>query len=76
MAQDSIGHAPSNYPLEKAAPGKTIIPASREAVCAFMKQNTLRNLYESLRDEKHVITVDPELGKRARTPIERMLAIV
>ena len=32
------------YPLSKAAPGKTIVPASAEAVCAFMKQNTLRKL--------------------------------
>jgi len=64
------------YPVSKAAPGKTIIPASREARCAFMKQNTLKNLYEALRDEKYVITVDPKLAKRARKPIERMLDIV
>ncbi|TSC64975.1 MAG: quinolinate synthase [Parcubacteria group bacterium Gr01-1014_91] len=64
------------YPLSKRAGGKTIIPASREARCAFMKQNTLQNVYEALRDEKHVITVDPELARRARVPIERMLAIV
>jgi quinolinate synthase len=41
-----------------------------------MKQNTLRNLYECLRDERYEITVDPELARRARVPIERMLAIV
>lgn len=65
------------YPLSKRIPSdKVIIPASREARCAFMKQNTLRNVYESLRDEKHVITVDRELAGRAREPIERMLAIV
>jgi quinolinate synthase len=64
------------YPLSKAAPGKTIIPASREAVCAYMKQNTLRKLYVSLRDGIHEITVDPDLAKRARIPIERMLSIV
>jgi len=40
-----------------------------------MEQNTLRNLYESLRDLKHEITADPELAERARIPIERMLAI-
>ena len=63
------------YPMSKAVPGKIIIPASREARCAFMKQNTLRNLYLSLRDMKHEITVDKELARRARLPIERMLAI-
>ncbi len=64
------------YPMQKAAPDKTLIPASREAVCAFMKQNTLENLYESLRDMKYEITLDPELARKALVPIERMLKIV
>jgi quinolinate synthetase A protein len=64
------------YPLSKAVPDKTIVPASREAVCAFMKQNTLRKVYLSLRDGVHEITVDAKLAERARLPIERMLAIV
>lgn len=63
-------------PMAKAAPDKILIPANREAVCAYMKQNTLRKVYESLRDLKYEITVDPELAARARIPIERMLAIV
>ena len=61
--------------MQKAAPDKEFIPANPEARCAFMEQNTLRNLYESLRDMKHEITVDPELAERAKIPIERMLAI-
>jgi hypothetical protein len=48
------------YPLSKAAPDKTVIPASPEAVCAYMKQNTLRKVYQSLRDGVHEITVDPD----------------
>jgi quinolinate synthase len=64
------------YPLSKAAPGKTVIPASPEAICAYMKQNTLRKVYLSLRDSIHEITVDQELAARARVPIERMLSIV
>lgn len=64
------------YPLSKAAPEKTIVPASAEAVCAFMKQNTLRKLRNSLRDGVYEITVDAELAARARLPIERMLSIV
>ncbi|QQG45204.1 MAG: quinolinate synthase NadA [Candidatus Sungiibacteriota bacterium] len=64
-------------PMSKAAPDKVLIPANREAVCAFMKQNTLRGVYGSLRDLKYEISIDdPELAKRARIPIERMLAIV
>lgn len=64
------------HPMSKAAPGKTIIPASPEAVCAYMKQNTLRKLYVSLRHGVHEITVDPALAAKARAPIERMLSIV
>jgi quinolinate synthase len=64
------------HPLSKAAPGKTVIPANPEAVCAYMKQNTLRKLYISLRDGIHEINVAPELAARARIPIERMLRIV
>ncbi|MDP3792643.1 MAG: quinolinate synthase [bacterium] len=64
------------YPMQKAAPDKEFIPANPEARCEFMEQNTLRNLYESLRDMKHEITVDPELAEKARIPIERMLEIV
>ena len=56
-------------------PDKTIVPASREAVCAFMKQNTLRKVCHFLRDRVHEITVAPELTARARVPIERMLQI-
>lgn len=63
------------YPLSKAVPDKKFIAANPEAICAYMKQNTLRKLYESLRDMKYEITVDPELAERARIPIERMLAI-
>lgn len=64
------------YPMSKAAPEKTLVPANLDAVCAYMKQNTLRRLYVSLRDSVHEITVDPELAARARLPIERMLSIV
>jgi quinolinate synthase len=64
------------YPLSKVAPDKTIVPASPEALCAYMKQNTLRKVYHSLRDGIHEITVEPELAARARIPIERMLSIV
>ena len=64
------------YPLSKAAPDKTIVPASPEAVCAYMKQNTFKKLYLSLRDNVHEITVDPDVAVRARIPVERMLSIV
>ncbi|HMF49977.1 MAG TPA: quinolinate synthase NadA, partial [Candidatus Saccharimonadales bacterium] len=63
------------YPLSKAAPEKTIVPASREAVCAFMKQNTLHKVYQSLRDGIHEIIVVLELVVRVCVFIEWMLQI-
>ncbi len=62
-------------PMSVAAPDKTFIPANPEAVCAFMKQNTLSGLYLSLLNMRYEIKVDPELAARARLPIERMLEI-
>ncbi len=64
------------YPLSKAAPEKVLVPASAKAICSYMKQNTLKKLYISLRDGIHEIAVDPEMAARARIPIERMLTIV
>jgi quinolinate synthase len=62
--------------LHKEAPGKTFEAVSEDAVCRYMKMITLEKLRDSLRDWKHVVTVEPELAARARGAIERMLAIV
>src|SRR3989344_1208059 len=63
------------YPMSIAAPDKEFIPANPDARCAFMEQNTLKSIYLSLLYRRHEITVDPELARQARIPIERMLAI-
>ena len=70
------------YKLQQAAPGKEFImaPTSGEgatcrscAQCPWMGMNTLQNLYESLLQESNEIKVDPELGKQAMIPLQRML---
>jgi quinolinate synthase len=40
-----------------------------------MKVTTLEKVRDSLRDNKHVVTVEPELAEKARLAIERMVAI-
>jgi quinolinate synthase len=40
-----------------------------------MKMITLPKLRDSLRDWKHVVTVEPEIAERARGAIDRMVAI-
>lgn len=41
--------------------------------CDFMKMNTLRKVYECLKNESPEIIVDPEVAAKALIPIERML---
>ena len=61
--------------LSKEAPGKRFEAVSERAICKFMKMITLEKLRDSLRDWKHVVTVEPEVAERARGAIERMVAI-
>ncbi len=61
--------------LAKEAPGKTFEPVRDDAECRYMKVTTLEKVRDSLRDTKHVVTVDPELAAKARGAIDRMVAI-
>ena len=70
------------YKLQQAAPEKEFImaPTSGEgatcrscAKCPWMGMNTLQNLYESLLEGSNEIHLDPELGKQAMMPLQRML---
>jgi quinolinate synthase len=68
------------HQMQKAAPEKTFIPAPPDANCAcnecpFMRKNTLEKVYLSLRDLSPRIEMSADLLSRARTPIERMLAL-
>jgi quinolinate synthase len=40
-----------------------------------MKMITLEKLRDSLRDDKHVVTVETAIAQRARGAIDRMIAI-
>src|SRR6266498_878222 len=61
--------------LNKEAPGKRFEAVSERAICKYMKMITLEKLRDSLRDWKHVVTVEPEIADSARGAIERMVAI-
>ena len=63
------------HPLAKENPGKEFIPANRAAACKYMKMITLPGLRDCLRDLSPVVKVEPELARRARVPIDRMVAI-
>ena len=61
--------------LSKEVPEKEFLAAREAAVCRFMKMITLEKARDSLRDLKHVVTVEAEVAERARGAIDRMVAI-
>jgi quinolinate synthase len=63
------------YRMRKDNPGKTFIPASEKAECQYMKMITLEKVYDTLVNEKNVVTVPKEIADKARLAIDRMLAI-
>lgn len=68
------------HQMQQLSPGKTFIPAPPDNVCAcndcpHMKLNTLEKLYLCMKYELPEITMDEELRKAARKPIDRMLEL-
>ncbi|MDE6295989.1 MAG: quinolinate synthase NadA [Muribaculaceae bacterium] len=69
------------FEMQRKCPGKTFIPAPADDIecacnqCEYMKLNTLRKVYEALRDGKPEINVDPEIAARAVKSINRMLEL-
>ena len=70
------------YKMRQVAPHKTFIEAPSGGVgatcqscahCPWMAQNGLRNLAAALEHGHNEIRVDPEIGRRALIPVQRML---
>jgi quinolinate synthase len=61
--------------LNKEMPRKRFVAADDEASCQYMKMITLANLRDSLRDLTPEVVVPPAVADRARSALERMLAI-
>jgi quinolinate synthase len=70
------------HKMRAAAPGKIFIDAPTAgnsasckscAHCPWMAMNALSNLAETLETGANEIHVDPQIGRRARLPIDRML---
>ena len=61
--------------MEKMAPGKRFLAASEDAVCQYMKRITPEKVALALEQMAPRITVDATVARRARTAIDRMLAI-
>ena len=65
--------------LKKEAPGKIFIPAPTDNCrcndCTFMKMNTREKLHNCMENLQPRVELSPEIIKRARLPIDRMLEI-
>lgn len=70
------------HKMQEAAPDKIFIEAPTSgkgatciscAHCPWMAMNSLRKVVECLETGSGEIHIDPELGKRARVPIQRLL---
>lgn len=67
------------FEMRRKCPHKVFLAAPADDAecqcneCDFMKLNTLRKVYEALRDGKPEVTVDPALAEKAIRPILRML---
>lgn len=65
--------------MQRLVPDKNLIPAPAEedntcacSECAFMKMNTLENLYDCLKTESPEIHIDEEVIQQAIKPLEKM----
>jgi quinolinate synthase len=67
------------FSLEKQAPGKKFYFVANEncncSECPYMRLNTLEKLRDCLSSLEPRVELSEEIMRRARTPIERMLAI-
>jgi len=61
--------------MRQQSPDKEFLPINEGAVCRFMKQITLENTRDALREGQYAVRVPAEVADRARLSIERMLAI-
>ncbi len=63
------------HQLRRAAPGVDFRAVNERASCKYMKMITPQKLLSSLEQMRDEVVVDPEVARRARGAVERMIAI-
>jgi len=61
--------------LNRENPGKTFVPATAKAVCPNMKKITLEKVLWALEDMKPEVRVAADVRERARSAVDKMLAL-
>ena len=59
--------------MKRENPAKNFIPAGAAKICSNMKRTSLRDLYDSLKDDKYRIEIDPAILERAGHALREML---
>jgi quinolinate synthase len=63
------------YRLGKDSPEKTFHPLRKDMICPNMKKTTLKSVYASLKEMRHVIKVPEEIRVPAKRALDRMLEV-
>ncbi len=63
------------YPMSKANPDKTFIPADPDMVCEDMKKTGLKDILKTLEELQPEVKVPEEIRVKAKGAVDRMLAI-
>ena len=64
------------YTLEKQNPEKVFYPASEKFVCPNMKKITLEKVLFALEDNKFVIKVPQDVAEKAKSALDKMIAVL
>lgn len=59
--------------IKRENPGKEILPALRPKICSNMKRTSLRDVLDSLEQEKYEIRVEETVRRKASVALEEML---
>ncbi|MGD2294751.1 MAG: quinolinate synthase NadA [Candidatus Aminicenantes bacterium] len=63
------------YRLKKENPTKNFYPARDQSFCSNMKKTDLKKVLRSLEDRVYKVEVPPDISRRARGAIEKMVAL-
>jgi quinolinate synthase len=64
------------HTLKKQNPDKTFYPASEKFICPNMKKITLEKVLFSLEDNKYIIKVPQDIAQKAKSALDRMVAVL
>jgi quinolinate synthase len=59
--------------MKRENPGKTFYPPLTPKICSNMKRTALKDVYDSLNEEKYEITVDPVVSDKTLHALRGML---